>query len=61
MTKFFINTEWDELDGAALQNLNDRQQREFHRYKNELFEDGHSWDDAREILTGFIWDESEDD
>lgn len=55
-----MNEEWNELDGAARKNLNERQEREFNRYKNELYEDGHNWEDAEEILTGFIWDESED-
>ncbi len=60
MTECFINTEWDELDGAAKNNLNVHQQGKSQQRKMELFEAGYSWEDAEEILTGFIWDESED-
>lgn len=55
-----MNDEWKGLDGAARANLNDWQQSKFHQYKKRLYEEGHSWEDAEEILTGFIWDESED-
>lgn len=55
-----MNSEWDELDGAADANLNEQGLREFFEYKKRLYEEGHSWEDAEEILTGFIWDESED-
>ena len=52
---------WDELDGAALVNLGDAGFAEFIKYKEELKRDGHDWrGDAYEILTGYIWDESED-
>ncbi len=54
-----MNSEWNELDGAAEANLNEQSLREFYRYKKRLYEEGYSWEDAEEILTGFIWDESE--
>ena len=54
-----MNSEWNELDWAAEANLNEQSLREFYRYKKRLYEEGYSWEDAEEILTGFIWDESE--
>ena len=36
-------------------------QASLHKYKDELIVDGHTWKgDAELILTGFIWDESEE-
>lgn len=54
-----MDSKWHELDGAAEANLNEQGCREFLRYKKRLYEEGYSWEDAEEILTGFIWDESE--
>ena len=51
---------WNELDGAAEANLYPADCREFFRYKEELHREGHVWDnDAKAILTGFIWDTTE--
>ena len=53
--------DWGELDGAAKVNLNSQQLSEFYRYKAQLKRENHKWmNDARDILIGFIWDESED-
>ena len=54
-----MSEEWDGLDNAAKENLGDYGFERFLRYKGELRKDGHTWkDDAHDILTGYIWDES---
>ena len=54
--------DWTELDRVAKINLKPHLQVEFHRYKEQLRQEGRAWeDDARDILSGFIWDNSEDD
>lgn len=56
-----MGNEWDELDSAAKTNLGDSGFERFQRYKEELRKDGHAWrGDACDILTGYIWDESEE-
>ena len=53
--------EWNELDNAASANIPKHRMEEFLRYKKSLKDDGHQWkNDAYDILTGFIWDESEE-
>ena len=57
-----VNRSWSDLDDAARANLSSRDLAEFFRYRDNLRSDGHHWsDDAYVILTGFIWDASEDD
>lgn len=57
----YFDAEWMELDNAARANLGDSGMYEFNRYKLRLKLEGHQWEnDARDILTGYIWDESED-
>ena len=55
------NNKWNELDSAARANLGEAGFEAFERYKQQLFRDGHEWDDdAYDVLTGYIWDESEE-
>jgi hypothetical protein len=52
---------WNSLDAAAEENLQVSSLSEFYKYKDRLKKDGHEWEnDARLILAGFIWDESEE-
>ncbi len=52
---------WNELDGAAEANLEGDALPEFYRYKEQLKSEGHKWqDDASDILSGYIWDASEE-
>lgn len=54
------NAEFNSLDDDAKANLGSQSLARYHRYKDELIADGHTWKgDAELILTGFIWDESE--
>ena len=54
------NAEFNSLDYDAKANLSSQSLARYHRYKDELIADGHTWKgDAELILTGFIWDESE--
>lgn len=56
-----MNDEWDELDNAAKANLGESGFQKFLRYKEQLKLDSHEWEnDAQDILTGYIWDESEE-
>lgn len=50
---------WGELDGAAESNLGTSGLYRFLKYKRELFESGIDWSEASQILTGYIWEESE--
>jgi hypothetical protein len=53
---------WNELDGAAAKNLTPLALKVFHEYKDQLKQDGHTWEnDASDILRGYIWDDMEDD
>jgi hypothetical protein len=53
--------EWDSLDIAAKANLGTVGFEKFLRFKKQLRANGHHWEnDAQNILTGYIWDESED-
>ncbi len=59
-SRFFSEEYWNELDQAAKSNLRPCDQVEFVRYKEQLQREGHAWeDDARDILAGFIWEQSE--
>ena len=52
---------WISLDDAARANLRGADLSEFFRYRDRLRDEGHQWTgDAEEILTGFIWDNSEE-
>ncbi len=51
---------WGELDRTAKANLDPCQLRRFFEYKEELRLGGHAWSDAYEILSGFLWDETEE-
>jgi len=54
----------DEGSGLYLEaraNLNDSDLAEFHRYKDELKNDGEPWEEAEDILSGFIWEYLEND
>jgi len=56
-----MNNDWNNLDAAARSNLDISGFIQFQRYKEQLKLDGHTWsDDAEDILTGHIWDESEE-
>jgi hypothetical protein len=50
---------WYSLDTAAAANLPVPRLVEFSRYRDELREDGLSWEEAEQILRGFIWNEIE--
>ena len=53
--------EWISLDDAARANLRGADLSEFFRYRDRLRDEAHQWTgDAEEILTGFIWDNSEE-
>lgn len=53
--------EWNGLDNAAIKNLiSPYRIEQFMNYKQQLKDDGHTWDEAEEILTGYIWDEIEE-
>lgn len=52
---------FNRLDSAARANLAANGVREYERYKAELMASGEPPDSIEEILTGFIWDASEDD
>lgn len=48
---------WELLDASAKVNLTPVRYMEFQAYKFRLFKGGHAWfDDAEDILTGFIWE-----
>lgn len=50
---------WNELDEAAEKNLTPLGLKIFHEYKDDLRQMGHKWEnDAYDILSGYIWDES---
>lgn len=49
----------DALDGAARANLSQQGVKRFMEYKARLLADGTSAADINDILSGFIWDESE--
>lgn len=53
--------EWESLDSEALHNLGEHRYKDFLRYKNQLKQKGHSWDDAEDVLRGYIWAEIEND
>ena len=51
---------WAELNYAAKTNLSPDKLKAFHKFKDQLREDGHKWEhDAYDILSGFIWDATE--
>jgi len=61
MTIPLVNDEWSELDCAAMSNLKGNSLSRFWDYKRDLKADGHTWlNNAADILTGYIWDESEE-
>ena len=49
-----------ELDGAAKSNLDDSGLAKYELYKKRLVAEGESEENMDAILTGFIWDESEE-
>lgn len=52
---------WTSLDIAARANLHGAALSEFFRYRDQLRAEGHQWEgDAEAILTGYIWDNSEE-
>lgn len=51
---------WGTLDSAALANLDASGVKRFHEYKRDLREEGYSWEDAEEILSGHIWGDLDD-
>lgn len=51
-----IEDNWDSLDCVAKSNLSTSHYERFIDYKETLKIDGHSWEDAKDILTGFIRD-----
>lgn len=54
--------DWNEFDEAARMTLEPHHRDEFHRYREQLRREEYAWeDDARDILAGFIWDNSEGD
>lgn len=57
-----VPDEWHGLDDEARANLGDVPGGivRFVDRRDGLFTAGETWDDAKDILTGFIWDESED-
>jgi hypothetical protein len=56
MTQFAVNPYFDDIDKAAAANLDERDLREFHRYKQKLIDMGYPDDDVEITLEGFIWD-----
>lgn len=54
-----MSAEWDQLDNTAEANLTDLGNQLFHSYKKELMGEGLRWEEAEEILRGWLWDESE--
>ena len=50
---------WDSLDAAAEANLDST--IEYYKYKAKLKKQCTTWEDAECILTGYIWDESEEE
>ena len=55
-----IEEQWNELDSAARANLTDSQVAEYERYKQDLKQGGTEVKEGLKILSGFIWDESEE-
>lgn len=53
-----MEEEWDSLDSAAEKNIGSMSR--FLEYKKVLRRDDIPWAEAEIILTGFIWDESEE-
>jgi hypothetical protein len=52
---------WDSLDAVAEVNLGQgKDLAEFHKMKADLKASGERWIDARDALSGLIWDLSED-
>lgn len=54
-------SEWNNLNDAAKANLTPDHFRRFLQYKQELKTQGETWEDAEEILIGFIWDTLEEE
>lgn len=50
----------DDLDKAAKVNLNEYDLKEYFRYQKEMLDDGDAEDDIEMVLTGFIWDCTEE-
>lgn len=50
-----------DLDMAAKANLSARGLSRYHERKQELLSQGEDWEEIELILTGWIWDESEEE
>lgn len=55
-----MSDDLNDLDNAARANLDESGVRDYLRYKQDLMQRGEPIESMREILTGFIWDRSEE-
>lgn len=58
--KNIVPIDLNQLDAAARANLRPSDLDEYFRYKNQLIEEKEPLDSIKDILTGFIWDCTEE-
>lgn len=57
----FVKLKWDSLDLDAKTNLSTTKYLQYKEYKERLKSLWCPWEDARDYLVGFIWDNIEED